>query len=65
MIFKNLLNFSEMGRIHLYHVYAINNLANHQKTLVNTQQLVCDRNTPHSPSNLLSSLRQRRNPHSP
>lgn len=24
-----------MGRIHLYHVYAINNVANYQKTLVN------------------------------
>lgn len=61
MIFRNLLNSSEMGRIHLYHVYDINNVANYQKTLVNTQQLVCDRNTPHSSSNPLSSLQQRRN----
>lgn len=65
MIFENLLNSSEMGRIHLYNVYAINNVANFRKTLVNTQQLVCDRNTPHSPSNPLSSLQQGRNSHSP
>lgn len=36
MIFENLLNSSEMGRIHLYNVYAITNVANYQKTLVNT-----------------------------
>ena len=36
MISKNLLNFSEMGRIYLYYVYAINNGANYQKTLLNT-----------------------------